>query len=295
MQTGGTVPVALAPKGAANDIAAMLGMFRRRKTPRGGGHRSIAMAPGERAYAIGDVHGRLDLLKALWHHIEAEIAEARGIRCHVILLGDLVDRGPDSAGVVEWSRQWQASGTDRHVLGGNHEDMMLVAFRKPGALRSFLRYGGRETLLSYGITEDELRRTEIEELQSLMAERVPESHRTYLEGLADSVRLGDYLFVHAGIAPDIPLADQQREAMRWIREPFLSHEGELEAFVVHGHTITPEPDEQSCRIGIDTGAYSSGRLTALVLEGTGRRFMETSDEDGAITVSAMKPAQKDVS
>ena len=237
------------------------------------------MPSGQRVYAIGDIHGRLDLLDALIARIAQRDTEAPEVESHIVLLGDLVDRGPDSAGVVERARELAAAGDRVHVLGGNHEDMFLLAFRKPTALRSFLRYGGRETLMSYGIDGPTIDAAELAELQALMRERVPRAHYDFLDALPHQVRFGDYLFVHAGIDPLRPLDDQRPHDLRWIREPFLSHADSHGVVVVHGHTIVDEPDLRPNRIGLDTAAYESGRLTALALEGTARTLIATRQDD----------------
>ena len=243
-----------------------------------------AVPDGQRVYAIGDVHGRLDLLDALLEAVADDDAAREGAQSRTILLGDLVDRGPDSRGVVERARLL-ARQPDFDVLGGNHEDMFLLSFRKEGALRSFLRYGGRETLLSYGMDPDLLHEGTLAEVQAAMIDLVPDEHRRFLDTLEDSIRVGDYLFVHAGIDPEIPLEQQRRQDLRWIREPFLGHEEPLDVMVVHGHTIHPDPQFLHHRIGIDTGAYDSGRLTALALEGTARRIIQAVEDNGAITIA----------
>ena len=250
--------------------------------------RAAAPAPaipdGKRVYAVGDIHGRLDLLDALLDAIATDDAARGEADTHIVLLGDLVDRGPDSRGVVERARQL-ATQPRVTVLGGNHEDMFLLAFRKPTALRSFLRYGGRETLESYGITAAELNVRNVEQLQGLLAERVPREHRDFIDGLPHQLRIGDYLFVHAGIDPERPLDDQRPQDMRWIREPFLSHAAGHGAIVVHGHTIVDEAEMLPNRIALDTGAFESGRLTALMLEGTARTIIATrQDADGTIHI-----------
>ena len=242
-----------------------------------------AVPRGTRYYVVGDVHGRDDLFAALAEAIEADDCVATPAQTTVVLLGDLVDRGPDSAGVVERAMQWQAK---RNVvlLAGNHEEMFLDAFHDEGVLRHFLRHGGRQTVLSYGITRDRYDMATHEALQSLMAEAVPPAHRKFLAAAQDYLIAGDYLFVHAGIAPDVPLEQQQRHHLRWIREPFLDH-GELhEHLVVHGHTITEGVDVRPNRLGIDTGAYRSGRLTALVLEGESRRLLQAVETPGGIVI-----------
>ena len=242
-----------------------------------------AVPAGERAYAIGDIHGRLDLFEALIAAIEQDDAEASAADTTVILLGDLVDRGPDSAGVVRRAREWQDQRKVR-ILCGNHEEMFLRSFEDLEMMRHFLRHGGRQTVLSYGVKRDALADANIEKAQKLMNKAVPQSERDYIASFEDLIEIGDYLFVHAGIDPDVPLSGQRKSDLRWIREPFLSHSEPLEKVVVHGHTISNLPEDRGNRIGIDTGAYSSGRLTALVLEGSRRRFIEAvEDENGNIT------------
>ncbi len=245
---------------------------------------------GQRVYAIGDIHGRLDLFAALVEAIEADDAAAGLAETTVILLGDLVDRGPESAGVIGLAHAWQGAREVR-ILAGNHEEMFLESFASTDVLRHFLRHGGRETLLSFGIEFDVMRAASLEELQVLMAEAVPEETRAFIAGFDDWIEIGDYLFVHAGINPSLPFDAQDLGSLRWIREPFLSHSAPLARIVVHGHTITEDIEERGHRIGIDTGAYSSGRLTALVLEGCERRYLETSQsDDGAVHAGARELA-----
>jgi serine/threonine protein phosphatase 1 len=239
----------------------------------------------ERVYAVGDVHGRIDLFEAMREAIEREIAAAPDLTPTVILLGDLVDRGPDSAGVIAAARAWGARRR-LHFLFGNHEEMFLRSLRDIGVLRQFLRHGGRETLLSYGIPAKAYSSATLPQIQQLARDAVPLDDLEFIAGFEDMVAVGDYLFVHAGIAPGVPFEDQKTADLRWIREPFLSHEDDHGRVIVHGHTIAPRPVVRANRIGIDTGAYDSGRLTALVLEGTGRRFLEALDTDGAITISS---------
>jgi serine/threonine protein phosphatase 1 len=172
------------------------------------------------------------------------------------------------------------------VLLGNHEEMFLRAFADVDVLRQFLRHGGRETLLSYGISRKRYAAAELTEIQQIAREAVPIEDIEFIAGFEDMVAVGDYLFVHAGIAPGVAMEDQKTTDLRWIREPFLSHADDHGRVVVHGHTIAGEPVLRANRIGIDTGAYESGRLTALVLEGTGRRFLEALDKNGAVTVSS---------
>lgn len=242
-----------------------------------------AVPPGTRWYAVGDIHGRLDLFEKLIEAIEADDAAASNAASTVVLLGDLVDRGPESAGVVARALEWQAQRKVR-LLAGNHEEMFLNALDDIGVLRHFLRHGGRETALSYGISREAYNGATLEEVQRMLAEALPAEHRQFLNSAKDYIVAGDYLFVHAGISPGVALEEQAEHHMRWIREPFLDHAEPHSHFVVHGHTITEGLDERSNRIGIDTGAYRSGCLTTLVLEDTERRFIQAVEADGVITI-----------
>ncbi len=243
-----------------------------------------AIPDGERVYAIGDIHGRLDLLTALAAAVDADDAARGRAKTTVVLLGDLVDRGPDSAGVVSFARAWQQRRTVR-ILAGNHEEMFLESFADQAVLREFLRHGGRETVLSYGVDPEVYARAELAEVQTLMDQHVPMADRTFLAGLEDRIAIGDYLFVHAGIRPGVPLDEQRTSDLRWIRGAFLDHTDSFGPAVVHGHTIFAKPDVRHNRIGIDTGAFSSGRLTALGLEGAERWLIETQVTDDAISVT----------
>lgn len=242
-----------------------------------------AVPAGERVYAIGDIHGRADLFAALIEAIEADDQSAGEARSTVILLGDLVDRGPDSAGVLQLAQQWQQRRNVR-ILTGNHEEMLLKSLTSTDILRHFLRHGGRQTMTSYGVAKDAFAETTPDEAQAILRNALPQADIDYIESFEDQVRIGDYLFVHAGIDPEKPLDGQSRKDLRWIREPFLSYAEPLGCVVVHGHTISEWPEDTGIRIGIDTGAYATGRLTALVLEGSRRRYIEAVEhEDHSIT------------
>lgn len=238
---------------------------------------------GERVYAIGDIHGRIDLFDALIDAIEHDDTEAPAGQTTVILLGDLVDRGPGSAQVIARAREWQAKRQVR-ILAGNHEQMFLESFESNEVLRHFLRHGGRETLLSYGLSEATVYDTTLEELGDLLPGLVSQADRDFVAGFENYIAIGDYLFVHAGIRPDVPLEEQARHDMLWIREPFLGYAGPHPLMVVHGHTIFETVDARPNRIGIDTGAFRSGILTALVLEGSSRRYIQAVDDGGLITI-----------
>lgn len=234
---------------------------------------------GTRYYVIGDIHGRLDLYSALITAIEEDDASRPAADTHIILLGDLVDRGPESAGVISATRALQAKRSVR-VLAGNHEEMFLNAFKKPEVLRHFLKHGGRETVLSYGLSRKQFNAMNLDELFALMPQLIPQADIDYMRDFEEMIIAGDYLFVHAGVDPAVPLDQQKRSDMLWIRDRFLSHEGALDKVVVHGHTIFDKVMDCGNRIGIDTGAFRSGMLTALVLENDQRRILQASQIDG---------------
>jgi serine/threonine protein phosphatase 1 len=235
-----------------------------------------ALPAGERVYAIGDIHGRLDLFDRLVASIEADDAARGPAATTIVLLGDLIDRGPESAGVIDSARAL-AKRRKVRALAGNHEEMFLKSFDKLDVLRHFLRFGGRETLLSYPISHALYEQMSLEELQAYLPNLVPAEHLDFLADMEDCIAIGDYLFVHAGIRPGVAVADQKLADLRWIRETFLDDPRDHGSVVVHGHTICDEVEERPNRIGIDTGAFMSGRLTALGLEGTSRWYLTASE------------------
>ena len=234
-----------------------------------------ALPEGERVYAIGDIHGRRDCLDALIALIDVDNAARGKADTKLIFLGDLVDRGADSRGVVERAMHI-AKSPKTVLLMGNHEEILIRAWegdRKAAGL--FHRVGGRETLLSYGVTEAEYDACDLGDLAELVAQHIPVEHVTFMRNFIDQWRCGDYLFVHAGIRPGVPLDEQSGSDMRWIRREFLDDPRDHGLMVVHGHSITEHVEERNNRIGIDTGAFASGRLTALGIEGTERWVLST--------------------
>jgi len=225
-------------------------------------------------FAIGDVHGRIDLLDQLLTVIDEEHAR-RGASDRVILfLGDLVDRGANSRAVIDRVRQ-HVQAREARLLMGNHEEIFIGAARGDVAsVKSLLRVGGYATLASYGIDRKAADRGSFEDLAALLVKRIPRADLAFLERGEDMIRIGDYCFVHAGIRPGQPLDTQLPTDLRWIREPFISSRREHGAVIVHGHTITQEVESLPNRIGIDTGAFRSGRLSAVLLEDDQREFLE---------------------
>ncbi|KTT76692.1 metallophosphoesterase family protein [Sphingomonas endophytica] len=235
-----------------------------------------AVENGVRIYAIGDIHGCRAELDRLLLMIDADDAQRAPADTRLIFLGDLVDRGPDSAGVIDRLITLSQQRRNVRFLKGNHEELFLHALDgAKDALRMFCRVGGKETILSYGMARDEYDALGYPELAARLLTLVPAAHRAFLAGFEDLIVSGDYAFVHAGIRPDVPLDAQRGSDLRWIREPFLDHRGSHPKMIVHGHTITAEVDRRPNRIGVDTGAYASGRLTALALEGSESWILNT--------------------
>lgn len=232
---------------------------------------------GCRAYAVGDIHGRLDLLDVMLSRIEDDMARQPAARTFIIFLGDLIDRGPDSAGVVERLRTYRPPhGAEMVFLAGNHEEVLLrILDNERKILPNWLKFGGVECAESYGIDAAALSRLEESAAIERVRAMVPAAHREFLKGFGDTFRFGDYLFVHAGIRPGIGLEEQDLSDLRWIREPFLTDAKEHGFVVVHGHTIVPQVEERANRIGIDTGAYHTGNLTALAVEEERRWYIST--------------------
>ena len=232
---------------------------------------------GARAYAVGDVHGRLDLLERMLAMIEGDVASRAKKRTFAVFLGDLIDRGPDSAGVIERLRTWRPDGIRPVFLTGNHEEVMLrVLAGEEGILPHWLKFGGSECLASYGLNPSGLRQVNERTALERVRAGVPPSHQNFLESFGDTFRFGDYLLVHAGIRPGVAIEDQHVKDLRWIREPFLSDGKEHGFVVVHGHTVCDSVEERENRIGIDTGAYVSGDLTALSIEDEERWYLSTA-------------------
>ncbi len=235
-----------------------------------------ATPEGSRIYAIGDVHGMRRELDILLDRIVADDATRPDAARTIVFLGDLVDRGPDSAGVIERCRTLRIDGVETLFLMGNHEEVMLGALDGDReAIRLFARIGGRETMLSYGVSETDYDRADFDDLTELLQRAVPDSHRDFLSSGSEYIVRGDYAFVHAGIRPGVPIEDQRTSDLRWIRNPFLDHTRAHDKIIVHGHTVSEEPQFRSNRIGIDTGAYRTGVLTGLGLQRCDRWIVQS--------------------
>jgi serine/threonine protein phosphatase 1 len=235
------------------------------------------LPPGELLYAVGDIHGRADLLDKLLDQIDDDARASHARKRTLVFLGDYVDRGPDSCGVVEKLIADLPQGFARHFLKGNHEALLLGFLDDPETLDLWLMNGGAATMASYGVDIKGLDRFNAspEAWRDAFAASLPESHRKFFAQLELSFADGDYLFVHAGVHPDRPLEAQLEADLIWIRAPFLDWTGPFGKMVVHGHTPVRAPEIRLNRIGIDTGACFTDRLTALKLEGDKRTFLQT--------------------
>jgi serine/threonine protein phosphatase 1 len=236
---------------------------------------SSHLPAGLRIYAIGDVHGRFDLLRSIAAKIEADLRASPVERALEIFVGDYIDRGPHSREVVNWLIDAPPLGDERICLLGNHEDMLLQALNDPGDLPNWRFNGGDATLASYGVTEVP---ASPEAMWEVCVGAIPERHRAFYRALPLTAEFGSFFFVHAGINPARPLDDQDPHDLVWIREPFLDSTLDFGRIVVHGHTPVIEPDIRRNRINIDTGAVFTGHLTCVVLEGTKRRVLQTPPE-----------------
>lgn len=230
-------------------------------------------------YAIGDIHGCVGLLEAIHARIGADGRNRSALRKLVIYLGDYISRGENSRAVVDRVREWLPPGFERIALKGNHEDSLLRFLDgELDAGRHWFDYDGLDTLAHYGVRiPDRQARDDqtVTALRESLARAVPQSHHDFLQSLPALYRSGDYCFVHGGVRPGVPLAEQNDHDCMWIRKSFLDSDADHGAIVVHGHSISPHPVIRRNRIGIDTGAYRSGVLTCLVLDGASRSFLQT--------------------
>ena len=246
---------------ASYNRADMRGAFRlRKKKPR------PRVPKGVRIYAIGDIHGRADLLERTLDRIDADLA-SNPVRIGIqVFLGDYIDRGPASREVLD--RLVANNRSFRSVfLKGNHERYLTDFLINPLILGVWQHYGGLETLMSYGITPSINANAATQaQLAAALDQALPESHRQFIGNLESSFTCGDFFFAHAGVRPGIPLTQQREEDLLWIREDFLLYEEDFSKVVVHGHTPVPQPDVRPNRINIDTGAFATGQLTCLRLE-----------------------------
>lgn len=234
---------------------------------RKGRQKPVARLPeGVRIYAIGDIHGRADLLDRTISRIDTHVAGNPVARPIILFVGDYVDRGPSSKNVIDLLIGI-AGARETVFLRGNHEEFMLNFLSTPSMLREWGRAGGLETLMSYGLQPTLNSDSAVQiELAKALAAALPQEHRRFLDSLFPFFSCGGYFFAHAGVRPGVALREQKSEDLLWIRDEFLLHEEDFGKVVIHGHTPVPEIDVRPNRINIDTGAYITGRLSCLVLE-----------------------------
>lgn len=261
-------------------------LFKRRPSPPP--PRRAAAPDGVVAWAVGDIHGRLDLLSPLVEALISDLEASSAERRIIIFLGDYIDRGPDSRGVIDLlaelsRRNW----LETHFLRGNHEDRMEAFLTDPDMGPGWCDYGGREALASYGVvppfdkTDTDGWIAACEALNAALDDR----QRAFLAAQEHSFTLGDYFFAHAGAEPGVPLDEQDPQQLMWVRHAFLNHPAPFERVVVHGHTPAETVHADDRRIGLDTGAYATGVLTALRLEGETRELMQTASAAGQVSLS----------
>jgi serine/threonine protein phosphatase 1 len=242
-------------------------------------------------HAIGDIHGRDDLLEPLLSAIDDDLSLSKASRRVVIFLGDYIDRGPASNRVLDRLVAFsETSSAETHFVRGNHEDCLLAFLREPSTGPGWCEFGGRETLWSYGVTPP-ARRAEPQEWTAAadaLRQVLPSSHLALLSDLKSCLEIGDYFFTHAGARPGVALVDQTNHDLMWIRGDFLDAENRFERVIVHGHTPEPAVMADQRRIGIDTGAYATGVLTALRLQGKAASLIQTQVVSGEVTVQTVR-------
>ena len=235
---------------------------------------------GVRVYAIGDVHGREDLLARLHDAISEDAGRRPVARSVLIHLGDYVDRGPRVRETIDRLLADPPAGVDEaHALLGNHEETLLEFLEDPSAVYgNWAAYGGLATLMSYGVGRLAAATDEkaLWNLRDECAEKMPAAHLDFLQSLPRAKQIGDYYFVHAGVRPGVAVDEQTDHDLVWIREAFLQSRSDFGVRVVHGHSIAFEPEVYPNRIAVDTGAYATGRLTAAVIEGDQVEFIATA-------------------
>jgi serine/threonine protein phosphatase 1 len=245
-----------------------------------------AGARGWRAYGVGDIHGRLDLLDELLEKIHEDIAHRKSRKVLLVFVGDLIDRGPNSRQVLERLRTYEHPGVQAVFILGNHEEVLLrILAGEADLITKWRWFGGSQCLASYGVDGSALTGLSDDDAIAIVRNAIPREHVEFLESFDDSCRFGDYLFVHAGIRPGVEIDQQRQSDLRWIREPFLFDETDHGFVVVHGHTIRDEVEVRPNRIGIDTGAFQSGVLTAIAIEGSDTWLLDTRTAEKEVVSS----------
>jgi serine/threonine protein phosphatase 1 len=237
--------------------------------------RRPTLPKGIRIYAVSDIHGRLDLLDRLLPRIEADVASRPTQTPMYVFLGDYIDRGPSSRETID--RLIEHGGRSNSVfLKGNHELLAIRCLTGRNLFDQWMRLGGYETLMSYGVSPDDLADgSAIARLQAGFHDALPQAHFRFFRDLQTSFACGDFFFAHAGVRPQVELSEQKDQDLLWIREEFLNSTHDFGKIIVHGHTPAHEIEVQPNRINIDTGAFATGRLTCLVIEDTSLSVIDT--------------------
>ncbi len=244
---------------------------------------AYSLPPRLRVYAVGDIHGRADCLRELQAVIVEHAADDRGFKNIIVYLGDYLDRGPCVRETLDELIDRSLSGFDSIHLMGNHERMLLDFLDDPAVLKFWLDNGGMATLLSYGVKVSAGTSIEFaDDLRNKLKSAIPGSHIEFLRNLKLYYKAGDYIFVHAGIRPGVPLEEQDESGMLWIGEEFSEFEGDHGSRVVYGHSVQSKPLVKPNRIGVDAGAYATGILTCAVLEGDRVQFLSNRHAAGDI-------------
>jgi serine/threonine protein phosphatase 1 len=238
--------------------------------------RRPSLPAGLRIYAVGDIHGRLDLLDRLLAQTNTDLALRPTVRPVYVFLGDYIDRGPSSRETID--RLIQHAETNESIfLKGNHELVAIKCLSDRSLFHQWLRLGGMETLMSYGVSPETLANSkQIAALQSAFHSALPQTHFRFFRDLRNSFACGDYFFVHAGVKPNVELSLQKEIDLLWIRDEFLLSKFDFGKIIVHGHTPSSEIELGPNRINIDTGAFATGRLTCLVIEDESLSVIDTS-------------------
>jgi serine/threonine protein phosphatase 1 len=225
------------------------------------------LPPGIRIYAVSDVHGCAGLLEKVFAAIDLHLARSAPARALHVFLGDYIDRGPDSSQTIDMLID-RGRRHESIFLKGNHEAFLLEVLQDFGRLEAWKDYGGFQTLMSYGLKPSiKPDQAEQKELVQGLVRAMPDQHRRFFSNLKPCFACGDFFFVHAGVRPGVPLRQQRQQDLLWIRDEFLQSNDDFGKFIVHGHTPVPQPDIRANRINIDTGAYATGVLTLLTIQG----------------------------
>jgi len=255
----------------------LLNLFKKKK-------REIRAPEGKRLYAIGDVHGCFNEMISLIEFIKKDNASRENKECIIVFLGDLIDRGPDSRKVLQYLLDKNIDFASVHCLLGNHEEMFLNILERDDDdyIPKWLVYGGASCVKSYGLDPDDFAGQSAATMQHMIKKNVPKTHINFVKSFVNNIAFGDYILVHAGVNPKRPLDKQSEREMRWIREPFLSWNKSLDYVVIHGHTIEKEVTKFNHRIGVDTGVYESGILSAVRLEDRQVGLLDSNGENRSL-------------